>query len=637
MKRPHYFYNIPLEILNSLSYVPDPKLVSDPEPEAEKQWHRPSSQPKPSALSSQSCTLCSQSFAIAQDQKSHFKSDWHYYNLKQKLRSKPPVTEDEFETMIENLDESLSGSDSDDDDDDDSGSDNDSTLTRLLKKTVTLNPSYGNAASKPEITRAPGKSPFVWLYSSMLPENHYFGIHKAILSADELDSSSLVDVIRAKQLAPIVLPKPGSKEAKLPPAAYSCPHIFLCMTGGGHFAAMVLSLAPYQHAKGTSMDRQATVLAHKTFHKYTTRRQQGGAQSANDNAKGKAKSIGAQIRRANEQALAADIRSLLLEWKHLIDTSELLFIRATGAQNKRVLFGEGEDQVLRPKDPRLRGFPFSTKRATQHELMRSFIELTRLKVREIVPVAEPEKTAETAGSKHHHHHHQQSAPEKAQKPERDEELETAILHTTQLQSMIKRNKLPPVLAYIRNNALAANFKFQPVTAQANSLAPTPLHMAAAQGAAVVVTGLLTKAGVDPTVTNSMGKTAFELCADRAVRDAFRMARGELGEAKWDWEAAKVPAAISKADAERRIAKEKAEKDARRRAGAERLQREIEAAVLTAAANSSVKKQQASITKMAKYPSWEEEAKGMTPEMKMRMQREQRARAAEERLRRMRDG
>jgi len=39
------------------------------------------------------------------------------------------------------------------------------------------------------------------------------------------------------------------------------------------------------------------------FIRYTTRRKQGGSQASNDNAKGKAKSAGANLRRYNEQMI----------------------------------------------------------------------------------------------------------------------------------------------------------------------------------------------------------------------------------------------------------------------------------------------------------------------------------------------
>ena len=468
-----------------------------------------------------------------------------------------------------------------------------------------------------------GAAPLLWFSSPLLPENTYFGLYKALLKEEELkDDSAVPEVIRKKQLEPLSIPKPA-KDGTLSEIAYKGPHIFLCMIGGGHFAAMVVSLAPRKGNHTVPMNREATVLAHKTFHRYTTRRKQGGAQSANDSAKGTAHSAGSGLRRANEKALVEDVRALLHDWKGLLDTSDLLFIRASGTTNRRTLFGPYEGQVLRPNDPRIRGFPFNTKRATQKELMRSFIELTRLKVREILPVEETKPEATPAKTT--------PAPKPA-KPALSEEEETALLHTSQLQAMIRRSKLPALLTYLKTNDLSADFRFQPP--EQNHHAPTPLHFSASQNASVLVTGLLCKAGANPAAENKEGKTPFELAGDRSTRDAFRVARFELG-SKWDWDAARVPSPLTREEAEQRGERESKEAERkekeRRKAEEERLEREgpkvgdgkkrLGVMGVAGAMKSAEDKRQ-------------EESRGLSPEMRMKLERERRARAAEERIRRM---
>lgn len=441
----------------------------------------------------------------------------------------------------------------------------------------------------------------------------------------------MVEIVKNKQLEPIVMPKPG-KDGAVPPVAYKGPHFFLCMIGGGHFAAMVVALPPRPTKSAAGpLNREATVLAHKTFHRYTTRRKQGGSQSANDNSKGTAHSAGSSLRRYNEQALVEDVRALLNDWRGLLDTSELLFIRATGSTNRRTLFGPYDGQVLRHNDPRLRGFPFSTKRATQNELMRSFIELTRFKVREIDPVQQVKPPSEsTTPSK-------PSTP-KPTKPKLSEEEETALLHTSQIQALIRRSKLPALLSYLQTNTVSPDFRFQPP--DQNYHAPTPLHLAAHQNAAPVVQGLIARGGADPTQQNSQGKTAFDLAGDRATRDAFRVARSELGEAKWDWDAAHIPAAMTKAEADKREERERKERDGkeaeRRKAEEERLKAEGPTAKAKKASAAGPGLDNRGPMKSAQEKR-EEEARGLTPEMRMRLDRERRARAAEERLKRMQQG
>ncbi|KAF5970192.1 mitochondrial proteome protein [Fusarium bulbicola] len=633
LRRPLYLYDLPVEVLDTLV------LKSDTDAEAEAIAAAESTKPSSESASSsdtnlvgtQACSLCGLTFTTVIDQRGHLKSDFHHYNLKQKLRGQKPVSETEFEKLVGNLDESLSGSDSDESEEEEEDARQDSTLTALLKKQARLADKANDSTEDDENETAGkpgrGKPPLVWFSSPLLPEKTYFGMYRAILTGEEQRNQDLVEVLKKKQVEPISMPK-IPKEGALPEVAYKGPHVFLCMIGGGHFAAMVVSLAPRPNKNGTTMNREATVLAHKTFHRYTTRRKQGGSQSANDNAKGAAHSAGSSLRRYNEQALVEDVRTLLQDWKALIDTSELLFIRATGMTNRRTLFGPYEGQVLKHNDTRIRGFPFSTRRATQNELMRSFIELTRLKVREIEPVQEQKKDSGSATPT--------KTSTKPSKPKLTEEEETALLHTSQLQAFVRRSKVPALLSYLKNNNISADFEFQPV--EQNHHAPRSLHLAASQNAAPLVLGLLVRGGADPTIKNNDGKMPFELAGERSTRDAFRVARSELGESKWPWDDAKVPPAMSKAEADKRDEREKKEasdKEAeRRRAEEERLQ--VEGPKVS---EGRKQKGNALAAGLKKTPQERREAeeRGLTPEMRMRLERERRARAAEERLRRMQGG
>jgi Bacteroidetes VLRF1 release factor len=138
--------------------------------------------------------------------------------------------------------------------------------------------------------------------------------------------------------------------------------IALMMIGGGHFAAILASLTPklVKNHQGLE-DRQIEVIASKSFHRYTTRRKQGGSQSANDASKGNAHSAGSSLRRYGEAQLQKEVRELLASWKDELGKCELIFIRATGITNRRTLFGY-EGAILNRNDSRIRGFPFTTRR-----------------------------------------------------------------------------------------------------------------------------------------------------------------------------------------------------------------------------------------------------------------------------------
>jgi hypothetical protein len=268
--------------------------------------------------------------------------------------------------------------------------------------------------------------------------------------------------------------------------------------------------------------------------------------------------------------------------------------------------------------------------------MRSFAELTRVKVVEVdeAAIAAAKRAAEEASKA--------SAAAKSAKsstpaaPKLSEEEETALLHTTQIQALIRRSKVPALLSYLTTNSLSPNFTFSP----ADHHAPTPLHLSASQNSAPLVTGLLVKGGANPTLQNGDGKTPFDLAGDRATRDAFRVARSELGESKWDWEAAHVPTPISKSEAESRGAREKeeeAKKEAeRRKAETERLKEEGPKVTDAPLGKAAGRGRAIALAKTAQEKR-EEEARGLTPEMRMRLDRERRARAAEERMKRMAGG
>ncbi|KAL8816247.1 MAG: hypothetical protein Q9223_004706 [Gallowayella weberi] len=285
--------------------------------------------PKDAKLPSTGCVLCSAKFPDLQEQRRHVRSDWHNYNLKQKLRGHKIVTEAEFDKLVEDLDESLSGSDSSDSEDDDDQKE--STLTTLLKKQARIQHSEPEALDEflpKKRKRGSGKPPFVWFSTSLLPSNTSLGIYRALFTPTEQEpEQDLVKVVRSKQIKPVPSKPPTDASNGVPlPSVMTSPQIFLCMVGGGHFAGMIVSLAPKYGRKSTGAEeRQATVIAHKTFHRYTTRRKQGGAQSSNDMAKGAAHSAGASIRRYNEAALESEIRALLTEWRDFIDKSQLIF------------------------------------------------------------------------------------------------------------------------------------------------------------------------------------------------------------------------------------------------------------------------------------------------------------------------
>lgn len=624
-------YDLPPELLASLTAKTTAQPVAEeqtgPSPLELEQAAQDSA-----IATSNLCSLCKVSYNTVQDQRSHVRSDHHRYNVKSQLRGNATLGEVEFSKAIGELDESISGSESSETEEEGGDGAAGTTLSALLKKQAKI--SHPMEESTANVAGAP-KSPLFWFSSSGLPSNKSLGIYRAMFSAAEQENPAhLVDVIRRKQLAPIQGRTSNGSKSQVPTS--SGPHIFMCMIGGGHFAAMLVSLAPEIHRKqGGIEDRQARVIAHKSIHRYTTRRKQGGSQSASDASRGAAHSAGSSLRRYNEAMLEKEIRDILTEWREMIDSAELLFVRATGKTNRNILFGNYDGQVLKHKDTRMRGFPINTRRATQGELLRCFKELTRVKVSEVDEAA---LAAAEAKRKEEESRASTPAPKsQPQKPKLSKEEEAALLHTSQLQALIRRSKVPALMSYISNNSIPPSFTFTPIESPQNFRCPTPLHLAANLNAPAVVTALLMKASSDPTSLNNEGRTPFELTGDRATRDAFRIARHDLGESKWDWETAKVPSAVSKADADNRAEKERKAADeeeaSRRQADLDRLKREDVEKAASATTTKSGGRTVGAVEKSTAEKR-EEETRGMTPEMKMRLERERRARAAEERFKKM---
>ena len=624
LRRPLYLYDLPPELLYTLTLAGGAQSQPDSSPPEVLEER---------ASSSTACALCKVTFTNVQDQRNHVKSDFHRYNLKLSVKQQPPIDEATFVRLIGDLDESLSGSESDssEDDEEDGAKEGDSTLTALLRRQAKISHPISNRDADVSKKRGAGNAPMIWLSSPKVGEDVGLGVYKAVLSSDEQEQASktLVEIIQKKQLKS----RPGKSSGQTQLATNSSqtdPHFFLCMIGGGHFAAMVVSLAPeIRKGSGGVEERHAVVKAHKTFHRYTTRRKQGGSQSANDNAKGNAHSAGSSIRRYNEAALEADVRGVLHDWKAMIDTAELLFIRATGSTNRRTLFGPYDGQILRSSDKRVRGFPFNTRRATQAELLRSFQELTRLKVGKLVESVPEKPAGEKATPK--------EPKPKIQTPKLSKEEEAAQFHTSQLHALIRRSKAPGVLLYLSKNELSPDFAFFPPSDYHH--APTPLHASASTNSPALVLALLTNAKANPTLRNGDGKTAYEIAGETKTRDAFRIARHQLGESAFDWSAASVPSPLSQEEADSKNAQDKAGSDSaeaqRRKADLEKIHQEEEKRnVNRIERKAGVGKTLAAAVEKTGAEKREEETRGLTPEMRMRLERERRARAAEERMRRM---
>ena len=256
----------------------------------------------------------------------HYRSDWHRYNLRQKLHSKPLVSLATFEQRIARTDgndsgSSLSGSGSEDEDEDKDKESSDTKTTNTVAKTT---------SNMQTLVRAFDGKRFAMWSCATLPSN--------------LDPLA---VFQHKPLRWIIL-----------------------LYTSGHFSAAVF----VNGIKQTS----------KTIHRYTTRRKQGGSQARHDSGGGgPAKSAGSQIRRHNEIMLAKEVHHLLREeWKQHMSEADVIFLSCT-KRNADIFFGKNTQGTkgicaIQKSDPRVKRVPFQTKRPTLRETLRVCELLGRL-------------------------------------------------------------------------------------------------------------------------------------------------------------------------------------------------------------------------------------------------------------------
>jgi hypothetical protein len=259
----YHVFSLPAEILNTL--VSRHRLVP-------KRSRSPS--PVPAVIPTQglstsgprACNVChAATFDDVEDQRAHFRSDWHRYNVKMRSNGGNPVGESDFAALVDGqrtghstilcrslisrieLDDSLSGSASSEDDETDSPD----TVTALIRKAKII-------ARDPSPTSDPNpvpKTPLAWFHS---PPSTQIGVYKALF-AQQIDQISYLSELHALQIR---------KERKWA----------MFMTAGGHFAGAIVRVsrgeddniieAGKKKPKRPAPDTE--VLRHKTFHRYTS-------------------------------------------------------------------------------------------------------------------------------------------------------------------------------------------------------------------------------------------------------------------------------------------------------------------------------------------------------------------------------
>ncbi|XP_049873677.1 ankyrin repeat and zinc finger domain-containing protein 1-like [Pectinophora gossypiella] len=259
------------------------------------------------------CSCCGVGpFESRSQQTAHYKHHWHTHNLKRKLFGKSPVTYALFNSRQED-DSSVSGSDSE-------------------AEENTSNPASELFAAATRHCKA-----FFTNHSGQV-----FCIYRCILHhrKEQLstDGEGRAWVDRCQRLS-----LPGSQRWAV------------LMVSGGHFAGAVFS--------------GGVAVVHKTLHSYVTRRGQGQSQGTRDQHGNAPKSAGASLRRYNQAQFLEHVQDIISGWSEDLAGCSLILYRAVGSTNQAAVFGK--NSPVNRDDPRVRAFPFPTRKPTYKEVQRA--------------------------------------------------------------------------------------------------------------------------------------------------------------------------------------------------------------------------------------------------------------------------
>ncbi|KAK7056226.1 hypothetical protein VNI00_002778 [Paramarasmius palmivorus] len=635
----YYLYSLPQQLLDTLT----PRNLLTSSADEEKTPEPQLQATNTVATGPRACNVClGISFSDVEQQRAHFRTDWHRYNVKVRLNGGQPVAEQDFAQLLDGLEDSISGSESSNDSE--GSSDSDAIVSLLNKHRVTSRPD-SPTTSTPSVPQ----SAIAWFHS---PPSTQIGVYRTVFPRSTPKTEYLPALKALQHKTP-----DGRKWA-------------MFMVAGGHFAGAVIRVSrpevEEEEEQGRSKKKPKgpppnnEVLRHKTFHRYTTRRKQGGSQSLNDNAKGNAKSAGALLRRYGEQALRDDIRNLLSDWADEIDECELIFIRASGSNRK--IFIDYDGCIITKGDERLRTFPFPTRRPTQSEITRCLNELTFVKVShlteealraqdeaylaslpkpKVVPTPAPASTVQ---------------PEKPAQPKLTKEEERLQEQWARLLDMIVKGRVEPLKAFWEREGgnLAEkdiNTRIPDGTGVGGRLA-TLLHVASHAGQDGVVTWLLEDMHADPTIKASSsdgvvdseaegdtkppkgGSTAYDVARSKSTRDTFRRCAAAHPD-WWDWfGAGNLPSALHKEVEDEREEKKKARRKGLKDRIKDRESKEKEKSDDTESKTPEVTVRESSSTGSRKLGGGSgdvESLAGLNAQMRAKVERERRARAAEARL------
>jgi hypothetical protein len=374
------------------------------------------------------------------------------------------------------------------------------------------------------------------------------------------------------------------------------PTILIVLLQSGRFASAAFALQTSHHYPNGRM----TMLAHKTSTRYTVRKGQGGSQSAHD-SKSKAKSMGAQLRREGERQLRLDVVHTWREWKQLglVERSIGVWVGVPKAMRREYLFG-GDDSgsasslsssaLIDKHDDRIKSIPLDYGRPTLEAveavmecLMRCEVgDMTEEDQKKMFDDGETQQDSLQLDTTEHNAKSKRNEDVMNMK-EVEKQLPDAPPYTPLHEAVVAGDleKVKELLQIIdQSKSEETEGEFYDINTKAGPEYQTPLHLASSSthdNAVAILNALLLQGRADVCAIDGRGRPAYYLASSDKIREAFRLARGKLGEDYCAWDAAKVGPALSSDDLEAKRIKALEKKKRQRERQKEKKKEEAEAA------------------------------------------------------------
>lgn len=363
----------------------------------------------------------------------------------------------------------------------------------------------------------------------------------------------------------------------------SSSNIIIVLLQSGRFVAAVYKLKTTNHSKIP----QLAMLAHKTSTRYTIRKGQGGSQSNYDSSSGKAKSVGAQLRREGEKQLRQDVIATWKLWKeesNYIQNAMGVYVSCPKSMRREYLFGDGNETaaLIKKGDSRLRSIPLDVGRPTLEgatvalecllscRLVDVDVDNFAVLSKKVVDGVQNDGGSINNKGPEVEEKNKESDDTPEESEEKDDDLPLTPLHEAVIEGdLSKLMELLTILEEVEENGsgdVAAT-----ATAEGNAGAPsydinsqggpdhqTPLHLASAsnhQNSPSLLNALLINGHANPCIIDSRGRPPYFVASSDKAREVFRLARGTLGEEYCQWDDdAKVGPALTDADVQVKKAK-----------------------------------------------------------------------------------